>query len=128
MAETLSFKLLDIEQPVSPILKLTRDIQHKDYILTVEFIGTNSEIRKETVPTGLLWSSSLDCPFVYLPDAKAPQTLRLTEFAPPAGAKTATLTIRPWASRAHGMVKPYSSMVLQTTIIGRPSVIIGNEA
>lgn len=127
MVDSLTFGLPDTAQPVRPVLKITQDIHNKDYILTVIFEGPIATMRREDVPQGLLWSTSLECPFVYLPDAQASTNLYLSEFLPPIGAQTATLSVAPWASTAPGQSSPFSEMVLETSIVDRPAVIIGKE-
>lgn len=127
MVASLTFRLPDSAQPVRPALKVAKDVRYKDYILTVTFAGSNVEIQKEDVPSGLLWSTTLECPFVYLPDAHAPTTLFLAEFIPPSGARSITLSISPWATAAPDVDSVFSEMVLETTVVERPAVIIGEE-
>lgn len=46
---------------------MAKDIIHKDFILKVTFVGSNAETHRDNVPIGLMWSTSFECPFVYLP-------------------------------------------------------------
>ena len=128
MHDSLTFRLPDSAQPVRPVLRVVQDIKFKDYILTVTFRGSDAIVGREDVPTGLMWSTSLERPFVYLPEADAPAYLRLTEFTPPNGALAATLSIAPWASTDSEVDSHFSGMVLETVVINRPTVIVGKEA
>lgn len=127
MVASLTFELPDTSAPVRPVLKVTHDIHYKDYILTATFEGSNAAIRREDVPPGLQWSTSLECPFVYLPDAQASINLYLDSFLPPSGARTAILTIAPWASTSPARGNPFNEMILETTVFNRPAVIVGKE-
>ena len=91
MVASLTFELPDASARVRPVLKVNHDIRYKDYILTATFEGSNAAIQREDVPPGLQWSTSLECPFVYLPDAQASINLYLDPFLPPSGARTAIL-------------------------------------
>lgn len=128
MHDSLTFRLLDSTQPVRPVLKATQPIKFKDFILTVTFDDGKTVIEREDVPTGLLWSTSLECPFVYLPETTTPGNIRLAEFLPPVGAITTTLSIAPWGSAQQIVDHHFYDMVLETQAIGRPAVIIGKEA
>lgn len=127
MVDSLTFRLLETAIPVRPVLRLVEDIQYKDYVLTVTFDGSNLGLAKGSAPAGLHWSTTLDCAFVYLPEAKASTTLRLPEFVPPTGALSATLSVAPWAEVAQQSAAPVSEIVLETSVIDRPAVIVGEE-
>lgn len=127
MVASLTFELPDASARVRPVLKVNHDIRYKDYILTATFEGSNAAIQREDVPPGLQWSTSLECPFVYLPDAQASINLYLDPFLPPSGARTAILSIAPWASTASRSESPFSEMILETKVLDRPAVIIGKE-
>ncbi len=107
---------------------MAKDIIHKDFILKVTFVGSNAETHRDNVPIGLMWSTSFECPFVYLPDALAQSNLFLPEFLPPSGTRSAVLSIAPWTSAAPEADSTFSEMVLETTVVDRPTVIIGEEA
>lgn len=128
MVDALSFRLPDAAQTVRPVLQVGRTIRDKDYILVVAFEGAESAVERESVPLGLLWSTSLDCPFAYLPKAESATIIRLEEFRAPRGTTSVTLTIRQWGSAIPNLSSPFSDVVLETTVIDRPAVVIGKEA
>lgn len=127
MVDSLVFTLLDDIPSVRPVLKASRTVKEKDYIVTVEFEGGDPTLEKSSVPLGLQWSTSLRCPFTYLPATEDGRVTRLTAFEPPIGTTTITLTIRPWGTAAPNQPSPYSDAVLEATLLERTSLIIGEE-
>lgn len=127
MVDSLVFTLPDGTPTVRPVFKASRPVKEKDYIVTVEFEGEDAIIEESSVPPGLQWSTSLRCPFSYLPSAEDGGVSRIAAFSPPSGTASVTLTVRPWGTAAPNQPSPYSDIVLETTFLERPSLIIGEE-
>lgn len=128
MVDSLLFRLPDTLLTVRPVLKTSRAVREKDYILSVVFEGTASPMDSDCVPAGLQWSTSLKCPFVYLPASESSGSVGLDEFQVPAGTTSLNVRIRPWGSATPNQASPYSDMVLETTLLDRTALILGKEA
>ncbi|SMY02824.1 hypothetical protein BAURA63_03698 [Brevibacterium aurantiacum] len=127
MVAPLTFEVPNPAQSVRPAIKATRDIEYKDYLLKVTFTGQAIDIGPENLPVGLRWSSSLECPYVYLPSAKAGEVISLENFWLPAGARAIKLSITTWSPKALPPQSSFSNMILETRILDRPAVIVGKE-
>lgn len=127
VVNALHFRVPSAPLKVYVALRASRPVGDRHYILTPEFHGLETAIDRERLPEGLLWSSSLNCPFVYLPAIDNPGTLRLPPFTVPAGTTSMTVHIRPWASREPNQPDPYDDLVLETTLLERDALIIGKE-
>lgn len=127
MVDSLLFRLPDTSLTVRPVLNISRAVRDKDYILSATFDGSGVPVERDTVPVGLQWSTTLKCPFVYLPASEGPGAVRLDEFEVPAGTTSLAFRVRPWGSATPNQSSPYSDVVLETTLLGRTALILGKE-
>ncbi|MGP9747372.1 hypothetical protein [Brachybacterium sp. AOP29-B2-41] len=124
---------------VTPVLKLSRILSAKEYIVTFDFhssadanaLSTDSGGGREMTPKGLLWSELLGSPFAYVPatddDEPGEHQLKLPRFQLPLSTSAVSLTTVPWTREAKAKPTPTTGLILEAKFKSQPIVILPEE-
>lgn len=132
MTSSFSFRLPTDALRVTPVLRAGRSIARKEYIVLFSFSDPETAAGPDTVPAGLNWSESRGEAFAYPPptdvDAERGDAIvRLPTVDTVQSSRELTLTVQAWAPVASVPDPVFLDAVLETELLGRPTIITAEE-
>lgn len=132
MTSSFSFRLPTDALRVTPVLRANRTVARKEYIVLFSFSDLEAATGPETVPAGLNWSESRGEAFAYTPPTdlnaeRGDALVRLPTIDTVQSSRELTLTVRPSAPIASEPDPVFLDAVLETELLGRPTIITAEE-